>query len=62
MKQFISVKDVVNINALVKKALDYKQQPFMDKTLGANKRIGLLFLNTSECHFPFLGNPSSKIS
>ena len=47
MKQFISVKDVVNINALVKKALDYKQQPFMDKTLGANKRIGLLFLNPS---------------
>ena len=47
MKQFISVKDVVDINALVKKALDYKQQPFMDKTLGANKRIGLLFLNPS---------------
>ena len=47
MKQFISVKDVVDINALVKKALDYKQQPLMDKTLGANKRIGLLFLNPS---------------
>ena len=47
MKQFISVKDVVNINALVAKALAYKQQPFMDKTLGANKRIGLLFLNPS---------------
>ncbi|MEY3874422.1 MAG: hypothetical protein RL363_1143 [Bacteroidota bacterium] len=47
MKQFISVKDVLDINALVKKALDYKQQPFMDKTLGANKRIGLLFLNPS---------------
>jgi N-succinyl-L-ornithine transcarbamylase len=47
MKQFISVKDVVNINALVAKALAYKQQPFMDKNLGANKRIGLLFLNPS---------------
>ena len=47
MKQFISVRDVVNMNALVKKALDYKQQPFMDKTLGANMRIGLLFLNPS---------------
>jgi N-succinyl-L-ornithine transcarbamylase len=47
MKQFISVKDVLDINALVKKALNYKQQPFMDKTLGANKRIGLLFLNPS---------------
>lgn len=47
MKQFISVKDVVNINALVAKALAYKQQPFMDKTLGADKRIGLLFFNPS---------------
>jgi len=47
MKQFISVKDVTNINALVKKALAYKQQPLLDKNLGANKRIGLLFLNPS---------------
>jgi N-succinyl-L-ornithine transcarbamylase len=47
MKQFISVKDVTNINALVKKALSYKQQPLLDKNLGANKRIGLLFLNPS---------------
>jgi N-succinyl-L-ornithine transcarbamylase len=47
MKQFISVKDVSNINALVNKALAYKQQPLLDKNLGANKRIGLLFLNPS---------------
>jgi N-succinyl-L-ornithine transcarbamylase len=47
MKQFISVKDVTNINALVKKALSYKQQPLLDKNLGANKRIGLLFFNPS---------------
>jgi N-succinyl-L-ornithine transcarbamylase len=47
MKQFISVKDVSDINALVKKALQYKAQPFMDKHLGAQKRIGLLFLNPS---------------
>ena len=47
MKQFISVKDVKDINALVKKALNYKANPFTDKTLGANKRIGLLFLNPS---------------
>lgn len=47
MKQFISVKDVKDINALAKKALDYKAAPFADKTLGANKRIGLLFLNPS---------------
>ena len=47
MKQFISVNDVSNINALVKQALAYKAQPFLDKQLGANKRIGLLFLNPS---------------
>ena len=47
MKQFISVKDVQDINALVAKALDYKKSPFSDKKLGADKRIGLLFLNPS---------------
>ena len=47
MKQFISVKDVQDINALVAKALTYKKSPFSDKKLGADKRIGLLFLNPS---------------
>ena len=47
MKQFISVKDVKDMNALVKQALHYKANPFVDKALGANKRIGLLFLNPS---------------
>lgn len=47
MKNFISVKDVADINALVAKALAYKANPFADKTLGAGKRIGLLFLNPS---------------
>ncbi len=47
MKQFISVKDVNDINTLVKRALAYKADPLIDKTLGANKRIGLLFLNPS---------------
>ncbi len=47
MKQFISVHDVANINALVEKALAYKANPFKDKTLGNNKRIGCLFLNPS---------------
>lgn len=47
MKQFISVHDVTNIDELVKKALTYKANPFADKTLGANKRIGCLFLNPS---------------
>ncbi|MBL7759441.1 MAG: acetylornithine carbamoyltransferase [Sediminibacterium sp.] len=47
MQQFISVNDVTNINALVKKALAYKQNPYMDHHLGKGKRIGLLFLNPS---------------
>jgi len=47
MKNFISVHDVNNIDALVQKALTYKANPFQDKALGANKRIGCLFLNPS---------------
>jgi N-succinyl-L-ornithine transcarbamylase len=38
---------VKDINALVEKALKYKASPFIDKSLGANKRIGCLFLNPS---------------
>jgi len=47
MKQFISVHDAGNINALVEKALRYKADPLKDKALGVGKRIGLLFLNPS---------------
>jgi len=47
LKQFISVHDAGNINALVEKALMYKANALKDKTLGAGKRIGLLFLNPS---------------
>ena len=55
MKNFISVHDVVSANgnipaaidALVEKALMYKANPFKDKSLGAGKRIGMLFLNPS---------------
>lgn len=47
MKQFISVDDVTDIDALVQKALAYKADRFKDRTLGANKRIGCLFLNPS---------------
>ncbi len=47
MKQFISAHDVKDIDALVEKALVYKADPYKDKTLGTNKRIGCLFLNPS---------------
>jgi N-succinyl-L-ornithine transcarbamylase len=47
LKNFISVNDVTDINALVAKALAYKANPFADRNLGADKKIGLLFLNPS---------------
>ena len=47
MRNFISVHDVTNIDAMVQKALAHKANPFAEKNLGANKRIGCLFLNPS---------------
>jgi len=47
MKQFISVKDVTDIKALVKEALDLKKNPYAHKKLGENKTLGLIFLNPS---------------
>jgi N-succinyl-L-ornithine transcarbamylase len=47
MKKFLSVHDVPNIQSLIEKALAYKSNPLTDKSLGAGKRIGLLFLNPS---------------
>ena len=47
MQNFISAADVPNIDDLVNKALGYKADPLKDKSLGANKRVGMLFLNPS---------------
>jgi N-succinyl-L-ornithine transcarbamylase len=47
MKNFISVHDAGDIHHLVNKALAYKADPFRDRGLGANKRVGLIFLNPS---------------
>jgi N-succinyl-L-ornithine transcarbamylase len=47
MKNFISVNDAHDIHELIEKAHAYKADPFADRSLGANKRIGLLFLNPS---------------
>src|SRR6267154_4050683 len=47
MKKFLSVQDTPNIQSLIEKALNYKSNPLKDKSLGANKRVGLLFLNPS---------------
>lgn len=47
MKNFISAADVTDIDSLVAKAIAYKADPLKDKNLGANKRVGMLFLNPS---------------
>ena len=47
MKQFTSVHDVTDINALVAEALQLKSDPFAFQELGKNKTIGLVFLNPS---------------
>ena len=47
MNKFISASDVHDIDNLVEKALAYKHDPFRDRTLGQNKRVGCLFLNPS---------------
>lgn len=47
MKHFISAADVHDLDTLVKKAIEFKKNPFVQKQIGANKRIGLLFLNPS---------------
>ena len=47
MKNFISAHDVTDIDSLVQSALAYKADPLKDIDLGANKRVGMLFLNPS---------------
>jgi N-succinyl-L-ornithine transcarbamylase len=47
MKQFTSVHDVTDINALVEEALRLKKDPYAFQHLGKNKTIGLVFLNPS---------------
>lgn len=46
MKNFLSVKDVQNVQELINRALYYKQNPYSDK-IGVNKTIALLFFNPS---------------
>jgi N-succinyl-L-ornithine transcarbamylase len=47
MKKFVSVKDARDIDHLVSTALDYKNAPLKDHSLGKGKRIGMIFLNPS---------------
>lgn len=47
MRNFLSIEDVSDVKALIGKALHYKNNPLADRSLGMNKRMGLLFLNPS---------------
>ena len=47
MRNFISVKDVDSIDAMVIKALAFKAKPYSLIDLGKRKRMGCLFLNPS---------------
>lgn len=47
MKQFISTADVPSVPRLVDIAMNYKKDPFIDKELGKNKTLGMIFLNPS---------------
>jgi N-succinyl-L-ornithine transcarbamylase len=47
MKHFLSVNNIQDINSLVHTSLAYKNDPFADKALGANKTLGMIFLNPS---------------
>lgn len=47
MQHFLSVKDAIDVQALVKEALLYKKAPYADKHIGKNRTMGLLFFNSS---------------
>ncbi len=47
MKQFTSVKDVANINALINEALEHKAHPLKWSSLGKDIKLGLIFFNPS---------------
>ena len=47
MKNFTSIKDVLDLKQLVNQARAIKQDPFANKTYGENKTLGLLFFNPS---------------
>lgn len=47
MKQFTSVLDVPDVQALIREALALKANPFAHQHLGKNRTLGLVFLNPS---------------
>ena len=47
MKHFINLNDVSSVSELIEEGLAQKANPFVNKHLGLNKTIGLLFFNSS---------------
>ena len=47
MRNFISLKDVENVQELVNEGIRQKQAPFAEQSLGKNRTIGLIFFNQS---------------
>jgi len=47
MKKFTSVSDVENLQDIIKKALEIKENPLLEPEKGKGKTIGLVFLNSS---------------
>lgn len=47
MKQFVSIEDVLHVEALLHKAKEIKRNPLSNTELGRNKSMGLIFLNPS---------------
>ncbi|MBC3784061.1 N-acetylornithine carbamoyltransferase [Spirosoma utsteinense] len=47
MKNFLSLADVTDLDALIQSGRDAKASPFADQQLGKNKTIGLIFFNSS---------------
>ncbi|WP_288462726.1 acetylornithine carbamoyltransferase [uncultured Chryseobacterium sp.] len=47
MKKFTSVSDVENLQQIIKKALQIKENPLSETEKGKGKTIGLVFLNSS---------------
>ena len=47
MKNFTSVEDINNLQSMIKKALQIKENPLAEPNKGKGKSIGLVFLNSS---------------
>jgi len=47
MKHFLSADDVSDISGLVEQAAAFKADPFLDRSVGENRTLGLIFMNPS---------------